>query len=178
MTVRAEKLHSKADAQIGRLIDLVSVMDDADLGRPCPGREKLGDGSVGTLIAHTGDNYLRITTFVAAGGDSAAPASPPYPGRHLPRLGHLLGGLRRHRPRDHGHGDLPAAGGADVVELRRRLATARTDLVRIAELDDGRLDSIPPEGAFRFCDGKRNLGEVLTALLAHQAHQVEALEHV
>src|SRR4051812_40243096 len=124
MTVRAEELHSKADLQIGRLIDLTSSVDDAGLRRPCPGREKLGDGSVGTLIAHTGDNYLRIAAFVATEGDPAGPAPPPHLARFLPRIGHLFGGWRRHRPRDHGHGDLPAAGGADVIELRRRLSGA------------------------------------------------------
>ncbi len=157
MSVRAEELHSKADDQVGKLIDLVSAFDDADLRRPCPGREKLGDGSVGTLIAHTADNYLRIAALLGTADHSAeGPRSP----------------------RDHGHGDLPAAGGADAAELRRRLTSARTDLSAIAALDDRRLDSIPPEGAFRFCDGKRNLEEVLAALLTHQGHQVEALGRI
>jgi hypothetical protein len=178
MPARAEKLFSRADAQIDRLIDLVSAMDDADLHRPCPGREKLGDGSVGTLIAHTTDNYLGIAAFVAGAGQAIESAPSRTAGRHIPRLGHLPGRLRRHRPRDHGHGDLSAAGGADVGELRHRLSTAGTDLARIGELDDARLDSIPPAGAFRFCDGKRSLEEVLTALLNHQGHQVEALEQV
>jgi hypothetical protein len=178
MTTRAEELQSRADEQIGRLIVLVSDLDDADLARPCPGREKLGDGRVGTVIAHTVDNYLRIAGFLAVAGDvtESAPSRPAA--GHIPRLGHLLGGWRRHRPRDHGHSDLPAAGGVDAGELRRQLSTARTDLASIAELDDSRLDSVPPEGTFRFCDGKRNLEEVLTALLAHQGHQVEALEHI
>ncbi len=178
MTIRAEELQSRADAQIGRLIDLVSDLDEADLRRPCPGREKLGDGSVGTLIAHTADNYLRIAAFLADPGEvtEGTPSRPTR--RHMPGFGHLLGGLRRHRPRDHGHGDLPAAGGADAGDLRRRVSTARTDLGRIADLDDRQLDSVPPDGAFRFCDGKRSLEEVLTALLTHQGHQVEALERV
>jgi hypothetical protein len=178
MTIRAEELQSRADAQIGRLIDLVSDLDDADLRRPCPGREKLGDGSVGTLIAHTADNYLRIAAFVALAGDFAESAPSPPAAGHLSRIRRHLGGWRKHRPRDHGHGDLPAAGGADAGELRRRFSTARTDLGRIADLDDRQLDSIPPDGAFRFCDGKRSLEEVLTALLTHQGHQVEALERV
>jgi hypothetical protein len=178
MTTRAEELHSKADAQIGRLIDLVSDLDDADLGRPCPGREKLGDGSVGTLIAHTTDNYLRISTFIDACVEKTEGAPPTAAPGHFRGFGHLISGWRRHRPRSHGHGDLPAAGGADPGELRRRLSTARTDLARIVELDDRRLDSIPPDGAFRFCDGRRSLEEVLTAVLNHQGHQVEALEQV
>jgi hypothetical protein len=175
MAARAEVLHRKAVGQVDTLIELVSDFDDGDLRRPCPGREKLGDGSIGTLIAHTADNYLRIAALLADTGQAIESAPSRPAGRHIPRFGHLLGGLRRHRPRDHGHGDLPAAGGGDVGELRRRLSTARADLARIGELDDLRLDSIPPEGSFRFCDGKRSLDEVLAALLTHQEHQVEIL---
>jgi hypothetical protein len=176
MTARAEELHSRAAAQIGRLIDLAADLDDADLRRPCPGRNKLGNGSVGTVIAHTTDNYQRIAAFVAAYGEGSEGAPPTAAPGHLRRFGQLIGGRRRHRRRGHGHGDLPAAGGADPEELRHRLATARADLASIAGLDERRLDSIPPDGAFRFCDGRRNLEEVLTALLDHQEHQVEALE--
>jgi Mycothiol maleylpyruvate isomerase N-terminal domain len=176
MEPRAEELHSRVAAQIGRLIDLAADLDDADLRRPCPGRNKLGDGSVGTVIAHTTDNYLRIAAFVGTYGDGSEGAPPTAAPGHSRRFGHLLGGWRRHRPRDHGHGDLPAAGGADLEELRHRLSTARADLASIAGLDERRLDSIPPDGAFRFCDGRRDLEEVLTALLDHQEHQVEALE--
>jgi hypothetical protein len=145
MAARAEALHSKAAAQVDTLIEFVSDLDDSDLRRPCPGREKLGDGSVGTLVAHTATNYQRIAAF-AAGAE--------VEGRH---------------------GHLAAAGGGEADALREGLASARRDLNRIAELDDRQLDSIPPEGAFRFCDGNRSLEEVLTSLLTHQGHQVEAL---
>jgi len=175
MAARAEVLHRKAVGQVDTLIELVSEFDDGDLRRPCPGREKLGDGSIGTLIAHTADNYLRIATLVAADGDSTGSAPSQPVARHVRRIGHLLGRSIRHRPRAHGHGELPAAGGADADGLRERLSTARQNLDRIGELDDLRLDSIPPEGSFRFCDGKRSLDEVLAALLTHQEHQVEIL---
>ncbi len=144
--------------QVDTLIKFVADFDDGDLRRPCPGREKLGDGSVGALVAHTADNYLRIAGLPAAAGDP--PAEP----------------RRGHRPRVHGHRDLPASGGGDADALRDRLTTVRRELDRIADLDDRQLDSIPPEGSFRFCDGRRNLEEVLTALLTHQGHQVDALE--
>jgi hypothetical protein len=145
MAARAEALLSTAIGQVDTLIEFVSGLGDADLRRPCPGREKLGDGSVGTLVAHTAANYQRIATF-AAGAE--------VEGRH---------------------GHLAAAGGGEADELRERLAGARQDLGRIAVLDERQLDSIPPEGAFRFCDGKRSLEEVVTALLTHQGHQVDAL---
>jgi hypothetical protein len=145
MVARAESLHSTATDQVDTLIEFLSGLDDTDLRRPCPGREKLGDGTVGTLVAHTAANYLRIASF-AAGAE--------VEGRH---------------------GHLAAAGGGAADQLRDQLVSARQDLSRIAALDDRQLDSIPPEGAFRFCDGNRSLEEVLTALLTHQGHQVEAL---
>jgi hypothetical protein len=145
MTPRAEALHSTATGQVDTLIEFVAGLDDADLRKPCPGREKLGDGTVGTLVAHTTANYLRIASF--AGGTEVE-------GRH---------------------GHLAAAGGGEADALRDQLVSVHQDLARIAKLDDRQLDSIPPEGTFRFCDGNRSLEEVLTALLTHQGHQVEAL---
>lgn len=152
MQARGEALNAKAAQQIDALIEFAADLDSADLRRRCPGREKLGDGTVGTLLAHTADNYMRIAALAA--GETA------------------------HRPRDHGHADLPAAGGGDADALRGRLAAAEARLGQIAALDDHQLDSIPPSGAFRFCDGKRNLEEVLTALLTHQGHQVEDLASI
>ena len=149
MGTRAEKLHLEAVGQIDKLVGLSEGWDDADLRRPCPGREKLGDGSVGSLLAHTTDNYLRIAAFL--GGDAPATEGDHRPSHHDPTEA------------------------ADPDALRHRLVRARVELGRIAELDDLRLDSIPPEGAFRFCDGKRSLEEVLTGLLTHQGHQVDAL---
>jgi hypothetical protein len=67
MSHRAEALHTIADTQIGVLVDLISVADDAALQRPCPGREKLGDGTIGAIAAHTAANYERIGAFVATG---------------------------------------------------------------------------------------------------------------
>jgi hypothetical protein len=142
---RAEPLHSKAAGQVDTLIAFVAGLDDDDLRRPCPDREKLGDGTVGTIVAHTAANYERIAAF-ASGAE--------VEGRH---------------------GHLAAAGSGQATSLRDQLASARHDLDRLAVLDDPQLDSIPPEGAFRFCDGTRTLEEVLTALLTHQGHQIDAL---
>jgi hypothetical protein len=47
---------------------------------------------------------------------------------------------------------------------------------QIADLTDRELDAIPPEGSFRFCDGRRSLEAVLASLLKHQAHQLATLE--
>lgn len=67
MTERAQQLHAAAQQQIDELLDLASTLDDATLRRPCPGREKLGDGTVAASARHTADNYQRIAAFVFTG---------------------------------------------------------------------------------------------------------------
>ena len=64
MTERAHELSATVDRQIAELIDLLGALDQAALRRPCPGREKLGDGTVGAAARHTADNYQRIAAFV------------------------------------------------------------------------------------------------------------------
>ena len=150
MDSRAEALHAKATRQVDALIAFAADLDAADLRRPCPGRERLGDGSVGTLLGHTTGNYLRVAAFLD--GDA-----PPTEGSHRP--GH--------------HGPTEAA---DPEELRERLARARVELSRISALDGAELDAIPATGAFRFADGNRTVEQIVVALLTHQGHQVEALE--
>jgi hypothetical protein len=63
MNERAKQLHAIADRQIAGLIDLISTLDEATLGLPCPGREKLGDGTIGAAARHTADNYEQIAAF-------------------------------------------------------------------------------------------------------------------
>ncbi|MEO6856968.1 MAG: hypothetical protein ABI323_00035 [Solirubrobacteraceae bacterium] len=114
----------------------------------CPGREKLGDGTVAACVQFTADNYERIGAFVRA---------------------------------EHGHGtgshpDLYTADDVDLRALLGQLSTTRSALGRIGELTDKQLDTIPPSGSFRFCDGQRTMEEVLAGLLKHQSHQVEAVK--
>lgn len=150
MEPRAEALHREAAKQLDELIELAADLDSADLRRPCPGRERLGDGSVGTLLGHTTDNYLRIAAFL----DGTATSTESD-----------------HRPGHHGPGEA-----ADPDELRHWLARARVELGRIAELDGEELDAIPAAGGFRFADGNRTVEQIIGSVLAHQGHQVEALE--
>ncbi len=84
MSDRGLDLRRTADAQIGELIELLSTRGQLVLGLPCPGREKLGDGTVAACASHTADNYHRIARFLQGQGD----------GRHH-RIGRFL----------HGHGD-------------------------------------------------------------------------
>jgi hypothetical protein len=180
MTDRAEQLHAIADEQIAEVIALLSTVDEATLRLPCPGREKLGDGTIAASAQHTADNYQRIATFVAASDRLADGHAPHQHGGHrLPRLLRALG----HGPSDHGehgadaghHQDQYTADDLDLDAIVEQLSATRTALDRIAGLTNSQLDAIPPKDSFRFCDGQRTLEQVLASLLKHQRHQLAAL---
>ena len=175
MTDRGQELSATADGQIAELIDLLSTLDQAALDRPCPGREKLGDGTIGAAARHTADNYERIAEFV----QTSDRMSGAHGGHRVPRFLRALG----HGPQDHANHDHAAtehdngytAQDVDLDAVVEQLKASRDTLGRIAELTDSQLDVIPPKDSFRFCDGHRTLEQVLAGLLKHQAHQVEAL---
>jgi hypothetical protein len=132
------------DRQISELIDLFSVRDETALSLPCPGRGKLGDGTVAACALHTADSYDRIAGFLRGRGDGVHGGS--YSAQHV-ELQDVLGRL---------------SGGRDALGL-------------LADLTDEQLDSVPPANAMKFCDGQRTLERVVTNLLNHQRHNVEAL---
>jgi hypothetical protein len=148
---RAQQLHESADGQIGELADRLSAAGEAGLARPCPGRERLGDGTVGAVAAHTTDNFHRIARFVAA----------------------LRDGGEHHQPIQHGEGGRASEVELDV--LLARLAAAREALATIGHLTDEQLDSVPPAGEMRFVDGERTVEQIVASMLKHQRHQVDAL---
>jgi len=78
MSERGNQLFETADGQISELMRLVSRVGETRLSLPCPGREKLGDGTVGALASHMADSYLRIAAFLQAADEM----SPARPGRH------------------------------------------------------------------------------------------------
>ena len=87
MTNRARQLQSTADRQVGGLIALLSTVEPAALRSPCPGREKLGDGTIAASVKHTADNYQRIAEFVTTSDRSSASHAPTQAGRHrIPRF--------------------------------------------------------------------------------------------
>jgi hypothetical protein len=176
MTERGQELSATADGQIAALIDLLRALDHAALDRPCPGREKLGDGTIGAAARHTAGNYQRIADFVQT-SDRRSGAAPG--GHRIPRFLRALGhGPRDHTNHDHGatqHDDGYTTENIDLDAVVEQLNTSRSTLARIAELTDSQLDAIPPKDSFRFCDGQRTLEQVLAGLLKHQAHQLEAL---
>jgi hypothetical protein len=70
MSERGTRLLETVDGQISELIAILSSRDDAALRLPCPGREKLGDGTFAACASHTAENYHRIAGFLAGhGGD-------------------------------------------------------------------------------------------------------------
>ena len=87
MSERGIKLLETADGQIRDLIDLFSMSGDAALSLPCPGREKLGDGTVAACAWHTADSYDRIAAFIGGRGE----------GRHSCRRARLSGERAVHR---------------------------------------------------------------------------------
>jgi hypothetical protein len=181
MTARGEELHAIAAEQIAELIGLVSTLDEAGLRLPCPGREKLGDGTVAASARHTADNYQRIAAFVETSDRMSGADQPAQHGAHrVPRFLRALG----HGPSDHAehgpsagqHGDQYTADTTDPRAVVKQLSDSRDSLGRIAELTDSQLDAIPPKDSFRFSDGQRTLEQVLASLLKHQRHQVDALQ--
>lgn len=180
MTERAKQISDAADRQVTELIDLLSTLDQAALERPCPGREKLGDGTIGAAARHTAENYQRIASFVQATDRVSAAIQPARDGRHrIPKFLRTLGHGREdhagHAPTAGQHTDAYTANSIDVETLVKQLTACRDALAQIAELTEGQLDAIPPKDSFRFCDGQRTLEQVLAGLLKHQAHQLEAL---
>jgi hypothetical protein len=151
MSLRAQQLHRTADGQIAELAERLSTAAERDLTRPCPGRARLGDGTVGAVAEHTTDNYHRIARFVStlrAGGEQLQPGQ---------------------------HGEGYRASEIELDVLLARLAAARDALATIGQLSDEQMDSVPPAGEMRFADGERTLEQIVASLLKHQRHQVDAL---
>jgi hypothetical protein len=151
MSHRGSQLLRTADRQISDLTALLSTAHETTLRGPCPGREKLGDGTVAAAAQHTADTYLRIAEFLPAHREDSPFGQAGHEETH--RTEHL-----------------------DVRELIERLAAGRQALTPLADLTDAQLDAVPPAGRSRFCDGKRTTEEVLAAMLKHQAHQIDALK--
>jgi hypothetical protein len=145
MSERGSRLRETVDGQISELIAIVALLDETELRLPCPGREKLGDGTVAACASHATETYHRIAGFLA--GNSADR-----------------------------HGHAYSAQNADVHALLERFSTARTSLSLLADLTDAQLDAVPPASGIRFTDGQRTLEQVLTSMLKHQTHQIDALK--
>ena len=180
MTDRGVQLRATADGQISELIALISTLNAETLRVPCPGREKLGDGTIAASVRHTADNYQRIAAFVQTSDRMSNKDALAGTGAHrIPRFMRALG----HGPADHAehgpatgqHEDQYTASDIDLDGVVRQLSASRDALRAMTELSDSQLDTIPAKDSFRFCDGQRTLEQVLAGLLKHQGHQVDAL---
>ncbi len=175
MSERATQLHQLADGQLSDMIDLLPARDDAALSLPCPGREKLGDGTVAACASHTAENYLRIAAFLR--GDDHQPATHGDRERGPHRIPSFLRG--RSHGSGHGHDMHSAPHRAEDVDRERLLAqlSAGRDAFNIlVDLTDERLDTVPPASDMKFCDGQRTLEQIVANLLNHQSHQLDALK--
>ena len=161
-----------ANTQMSELIDLLSARGQAALRRPCPGREKLGDGTVAACASHTADNYLRIAAFLRDEQHAPPGQVAVGPGAHrTPRLLRARGHTGGHT----GQGDPYRADSVALHDLLERLADARGALSVLADLTDEQLDTVPPASEMKFCDGQRTLEQIVASLLGHQSHQLDAL---
>jgi hypothetical protein len=147
MSSRAQHLHDEVTRQIDTLTDGLARAGEAALAWPCPGRGKLGDGTVGAVAMHTTDNYHRVAAFVRTTASAG-------PNPHAPRY---------------------RAENVDLGALLGRLEAAKDALAVLGELDDGALDAAPPAGDMRFADGERTLAQIAASILKHQRHQVDAV---
>jgi hypothetical protein len=148
MSTRAERLLDEATQQIDTLSANLASAGEAALARPCPGRGKLGDGTVGAVALHTIDNYRRVARFIEAAPNAAARG-----------------------PHDAGY----RAPDVALGDLLDRLQAAKRALAVLAALDDAALDAVAPAGDMRFADGQRTLEQILASILKHQRHAVDAL---
>lgn len=177
MSERGGQLLETADCQISELIGLISKGGETGLRLPCPGRDKLGDGTAGALASHTADNYFRTAAFLQATNEM----SPARPGRRSVRR---LGPVHNRTSPSHAdsghnegiHGRDYGADNVDLPGLLERLSAGREALSLLADLTDEQLDTAPSAGSFRFCDGQRTVEQVVASLLKHQAHQIDAMK--
>jgi hypothetical protein len=152
MGERGAQLLEIASGQISELASVLSTRGNAVLTLPCPGRGKLGDGTVGATALHTADSYRRIAAFVQETVDARSGSHSASHGRHS------------------------RADNVDLDRLLERVSEAQRALSSLGGLSDEQLDEVPPASEMRFCDGQRTLERVLTSLLKHQRHQIDALK--
>jgi hypothetical protein len=151
MSDRGAQLARTAERQISQLTEILSTGGEAALRLPCPGRERMGDGTVAAVAEHITENYHRIAGLI----------------RDDPVTGDRA---------EHGHDTGSSAESISLRALLARLAAARDVVAALAGVADNQLDSVPSAGALRFADGQRTVEQVFAAALKHQQHQIDALK--
>jgi hypothetical protein len=64
---------------------------------------------------------------------------------------------------------------APSVDLASGIDAAKEAVAALSGLEDAALDAVPAAGAFRFADGNRTTEQIVTRVLAHQRHQLDAI---
>jgi hypothetical protein len=174
MSERGTQLFQIAEGQLSELIELISTRDEAALNLPCPAREKLGDGTVAACRVAQSRELPRIAAFLR--DEDHPPPAHAQKARGPHRIPSFL--RARGHGNSHSHSTHSAPHGAENVDrqgLLDRLSAGRDALGLLGELTDAQLDSVPPAGDMKFCDGQRTLDQVVASLLNHQSHQLDAL---
>lgn len=152
---RGNELLFEAATQIRDLIGLLTAAGEEGLRRTCTGREQLGAGTVGAVASHAADRYLDVAEFVEA----------TVHARRAHRAGAPHGGSHCHQ----------AAGEVTLDDLVGRFSAADHALRVLGELGDEQLQAVPPAREMKFCDGRRTLEQIVSSLINHQRHQVDAI---
>jgi len=155
---RGTGLLETANAQISELISLISTQRGG-LASSLPWSRKAG---------RRHRRRLRVTYSRQLSPDRRVHRRQSQGGHH--RTAGLL----------HGHDERPhqddySTENIDLQALLDKLRTAQSALRALADLTDEQLDTVPPASDMKFCDGKRALEQVVTNLLKHQSHQLDAL---
>lgn len=159
MSERGTQLLETANRQIFELISLLSTQGESALKLPCPGREKLGDGTLGATASHVANVYHLLARFLQANGHMLGTRAGSRPGRG-----------------DSSHTDEHGSERIDLQRLLQQLSDASSAVSPLADISDEHLSSVPPAGSFRFCDGHRTVEQVITNSLNHQSHHIDALK--
>jgi hypothetical protein len=159
MTQCSTQLLDLANGQIAELHKLLSNRDEDALILPCPGRENLGDGSVGATARHLAHAYQQLARFIQA--DGAAPGVGS------------AGGHRHHQQPHHHRHDGERAG---VQELQQQLSAAVGAFGGPGRTQRRAIRQRPARGSFRYCDGRRTLEQAIASVLRHQQHLVDAVK--
>lgn len=176
MSERGIQLHETADRQISELIDLLSARGEGALSLRCPGREKLGDGTVAAIAMHTADNYNRIAGFLQGNSHTRQEDARSERGRHrIPAFMRARGHGHDMHDSQSSHDRAYAAENVNLEGLLERLSAGQGALGLLAALTDQQLDVVPAASDMKFCDGQRTLEQILASLLNHQSHQIDAL---
>lgn len=158
MSERGTALMTRASQQLEEVIEFFGRLDESDLGKPCPGGD---EDAVRGVATHIAQGYHFFGRFLQTAG--YVPGAPATGTRHK----------RGHQYR-HGHGRALAL--KSLPAMVDKLRGAQAPIGLLADVTDEQLDSAPPEGSSRFSDGRLTLAQVINAVIAHQAAQLDMLK--